>query len=154
MVFDETTSSMCRAILIIAIVIVLGVLVWIFFSVPVIVWDGGFDLKAHVKCTEHPMCAIYCEVCGNREDAEYVLKYYPFSEHSNFSTCLAPFDEQPLTVFVPLSGRVSGWLGREIERYQFQYLVVIGDFQDGQRIGKIVEIPDCRVSKEVSVSFP
>jgi hypothetical protein len=70
-----------------------------------------------------------------------------------WSAVADPFEGQPLTVNVPVSGRESPW-GRQLRRVQFQYLVVIGQWKDGRRMGKLVDIPDGRASREISVSLP
>ena len=70
-----------------------------------------------------------------------------------WSTTVEPFTGAPVTVFVPLSGHVS-MCGRELSRMQFRYLAVIGQLQDGRRVGKVMVIPDSRVAQTLSVSFP
>jgi hypothetical protein len=142
---------MRRTFLILALLVVACVLAWEFIPIQVMIWDGEFDLTVHVSSSDGPLHSVSCQAFSRREDAEYVVKHLLPPEGLWF-TVADPFDGQPLTVGVPLSGRVSPW-GRELGRFQFKYLVVIGQLKDGRRIGKLVEIPDSRESREVSVAL-
>jgi hypothetical protein len=144
---------MRRALLMIVLLIVVGVLAWEFIPLAVTVWDGSFDLTVRVSSTAGPLDAVSCQACGRREDADYVLEHLLPPETRRWSAVADPFDGQPLTVVVPVSGRDSP-SGRELRRSQFRYLVVIGQWQDGRRMGKLVEIPDGRVFREIDVSLP
>jgi hypothetical protein len=145
---------MLRAFLIIALVIVAGGLAWEFVPLQVAVWDGGFDLAVNVSSTAGTLAAVRCEACSRREEAEFALEH-PLSpeSHSWWSAVSDPFDGKTIMVRVPLSGKDSP-CGRELSRFQFRYLAVMGQLQNGRHFGKLVEIPDSRVSREVSVSLP
>jgi hypothetical protein len=106
-----------------------------------------------VSSTAGPLRAVTCQACSDREEAEYTLEYLIPLETRHWSAVADPFDGQPLMVPVPVSGRTSPF-GRKVHRFQFRHLVVIGQLKDGRRMGKRVEIPDCRVSREVTVSLP
>jgi len=144
---------MRRAVLTIAVVVVAGALAWEFVPLQVTIWDGGFDLTVNVSSTAGPLRSVSCQAFGRREEADEVLKYLLPPETRLWSAVADPFAGEPLTVFVPLSGRESP-SGRELRRFQFRHLVVIGELRDGRRTGKRVEIPDGRVSREVSVLLP
>jgi hypothetical protein len=144
---------MRRAILIIALLIVAGALAWEFGPIKVTVWDGGFDLTVNVSSSTGPLRSVSCAAFSQHEDAEFVLEHLLPPETRFCSTVADPFEGQPLIINVPVSGRDSP-LGRELRRSQFRHLVVIGQLEGGRRIGKLVEIPDGRVSREVSVVLP
>ena len=144
---------MRRALLVVAIMVVLLALFWEFFPIYVEVWDGHFDLTVQVSSPLGRLGSVSCEAFGARELAEQAVEnLYPPDTHLS-SAVANPFDGQPLTVTVPLSGRKSP-VGRELRRHQFQYLAVIGRLENGKKIGKLVEIPDCRVAREIDVSLP
>lgn len=144
---------MRRAFLIIAALVIAGALVWEFGPIPVTIWDGGFDLTVHVTSLAGPLRSVSCQAFGRREQTEQVLQYLLPPETRLSSATADPFVGEPLTVFVRVSGRDSP-SGRQLQRSQFSYLVVIGQWQDGRRVGKLVEIPDGRVSREVRVVLP
>jgi hypothetical protein len=140
---------MRRALVITALVILITAVAIEFTAMTI--WDGSFDLTVKVTSSDGPIEAVWCQA-ENRESAEFALKDLKL-EPSRWSAAADPFRGQPLTVPVPISGRDSP-LGRELGRTQFRDLVVIAQVRDGRRLGKLVEIPDCRVSREVSVQFP
>jgi hypothetical protein len=144
---------MRRAFLIIGFLVVAGALAWEFIPIQLTIWDGGFDLTVNVSSTAGPLKSVSCQACGGREEAEEILEYLLPPDLGSSSAVADPFDGQPLRVQVPVSGRASP-MGRELRRSQFRYLVVIGQLNDGRRLGKLVEIPDGRESREVSVSLP
>ena len=141
---------MRRAFLTIAALVIAGVLAWEFSPFPVTIWDGGFNLTVHVTSPAGPLHSVSCQAFGRREQTEEVLEYLLPPESLGYSAVADPFVGEPLKVYVPVSGRDSP-SGRTLRRTQFRYLVVIGQWQDGRRAGKLVEIPDGRVSREVSV---
>jgi hypothetical protein len=146
-------ASMRRTLVTIAAVLAAGFLAWEFVPLEKKIWDGGFHLTVHVESEAGQPLSVSCETFGRREHAEEALAVLLPPETRMWSTVADPFDGQPLTVLVPVSGRESP-LGRELRRSQFRYLVVIAVLPDGRRVGKLVDIPDSRVSQEVSVSFP
>jgi hypothetical protein len=130
-----------------------GVLAWEFIPIQVTVWDGGFDLTVHVSSTAGPLRAVSCQAYGQREDAEAAVQDLVPPRMGFASATADPFDGRPLTVNVHVSGRLSPF-GRELARFQYRHLVVIGQLKDGRRIGKRIEIPDGCLSREVRVSLP
>jgi hypothetical protein len=143
---------MGRAVLIVLVLVVAGALAWEFVPIQVTHWDGGFDLAVTVTCGAGPLRAVSCEAFGRREDADEALEFL-MRPLSQWSASAKPFAAEPLTVHVPVSGRASP-SGRELSRFQFRHLVVIGEFHDGRRVGKLVEIPDSGVSRKLSVTLP
>jgi hypothetical protein len=128
-------------------------LLWLYTSYPCITSDGSFNLAVHVSSTVGPLRSVSCEALGRREQAEVVVQKLLPPETRLWSATADPFVGKPLTVSVPLGGRES-MSGRELRRTQFRYLAVIGQLQDGRRVGKWVEIPDCRVSRKVEATLP
>jgi len=144
---------MRRILLTAAVLLVAGALAWEFVPIPVTVWDGGFDLTVHVASTGGPMRKVTCEAFGTRAPAEQSLEFLIPPDSASWSATADPFVGQTLTVRVAVSGHESP-MGRALSRSQFRHLVVIGEFQDGRRVGKLVDIPDVRVTREISVVLP
>jgi hypothetical protein len=128
-------------------------LAWEFVPLQVTIWDGGYDLKINVTSEAGPLRSVSCKVCSQREEADWVLEN-PLHAEAHASAFSDPFDGKPLSLKLSLSGRTSP-LGREVRLFQqCRYLVVIGRLQDGRQLAKIVDIPNSRKSREVSVSLP
>jgi hypothetical protein len=122
-------------------------------ALPVALWDGRFDLTVRVSSDPGPPQSVACEAFPSRQYAEYALEHLHPPETQSWKVTADPFAGEPLVVSVPVSGRDS-LLGWELSRFQFRHLVVVAVLPDGRRVGKLVDIPDGRVSREVSVSFP
>ena len=144
---------MRRPLVVAALLLFAGALLWVFTSATYIIWDGGFDLAVRVSCHPGPPRSVSCEACARRQDAEQVLEHLQPPEAGSRSATANPFVGEPLIIKVPVSGR-DAMSGRQLSRFQFGWLVVIAVLPDGRRVGKLVEIPDGRVSREVSVIFP
>lgn len=133
--------------------LVAGAAAWVYTSTTHILWDGGFDLTVRVSSDPGPPRSVTCEAFGRRDAAEYALDHLLPPETGLWSASADPFIGEPLNVFVPVSGRES-MSGRELKRSQFRHLVVIAVLPDGRRVGKLTDIPDGRVSRELSVALP
>jgi hypothetical protein len=144
---------MLRWVLMIAILVAASLLAWEFVPLQVTIWDGGYELAVHVSATAGPLRSVSCEAFSRAEDAQHALEYTLPPETSTWSATADPFTGEVLKVRVPVSGRDSP-CGRELRRFQFRYLLVIGHLQNGRRVGKVVEIPDGRVSREITVVLP
>jgi hypothetical protein len=140
---------MIRLIAIISAIVIAGLLAWEFVPLQVARWDGGYDLTVLVASPPGTLRAVSCEAFSKREGALQSME----SPEVSWSAVAQPFSGEPLTVHVPMSGRASP-CGRELKRSQFGYLLVIGDLPDGQRVGKVVKIPDGRVSRTTRVQLP
>lgn len=64
-----------------------------------------------------------------------------------------PFTGKSLKVLIRLSDRES-FFGRPISTTKQRFIVVLAKWPDGRRVCKVVEIPEGRVSKEMTVSLP
>jgi hypothetical protein len=144
---------MRRTFLIVLVFVVAAALAWEFIPLQVKISDGGFYLTVNVSSSAGPLHSVSCQAFAQREETKHDLDYLCPPGTPLWSAVADPFVGEPLKVLVPVSGRESP-CGRELRRFQFRYLVVIGKFQDGQRAGKLVEVPDGRVSREVSVVLP
>ena len=63
------------------------------------------------------------------------------------------FNGDPIEVRVPVSG-TEAICGRTLSRAQYQCLVVTGELANGSRVKMIAQIPDGRVSREITVELP
>jgi hypothetical protein len=134
-----------------AILLIAGVLVWLGLEASTIMLgDGAFELTVNVSSTPGPPRSVECHACGRREQAAFVLEHG--EQTRTWSTIADPFTGGPLIVYVPVTTRSSRF--RQLSRSQFQWLVVIAELPDGRRVGKMVEIPDGRVSHEIRVDLP
>src|SRR5262249_36623438 len=100
-----------------------------------------------------PPRSVSCQAFGRREDAVFTLEHLLPPETRLWSAVADPYAGEPLTVNVPVSGRDS-MSGRELRRSPLRDFVGSAMPPDGRRVGKLVDIPDGRVSREVSVALP
>lgn len=118
-----------------------------------IICDGSYDLSVTVKSlSPSPIRAVSCEAMRNVDEARSLLEYLPPPE-TRWSATAEPFAGQPLIVTIPCSSRESP-LGRRWGDSQLRGLLVIVQYQDGERKGMAVEIPHRRESRSVTVEFP
>ena len=144
---------MHRKWLILNLLLIAGGLLWLYTSVPWIHWSGGYDLTIHVKADPGLVDSIACESFLRREDAEGA---FGCRFASAFARCPAkadPFVGQPLTIYINQGGQ-DAMSGRELSRTQYRFIVVFGLLHTGGQVSKVVEIPDGRVSREISVELP
>lgn len=130
-----------------------AILAWEFVPIQVKRWDGGFDVTVRIQCPEGRPRSVSVEAHTHRKYAEEAVEHLLPPEPGLRSVVADPFDGQPLIVRVP-----AGWeespFGRELRRWQFQSLAVIAVLPDGRRVGKVVDLPDVRVSRRVAVTLP
>ncbi len=140
-------------LVIVALALSCGGLLWLLRPVQVIIWDGSFDLTVRVTSDEGPLLWVTCEAFSRQEYAVEAAEHHLPPQSRMWSVKADPFTGGPLTLAVPVSGRSTvDW--RELKRFQFRHMVVIGGLPGGRRAVKLVEIPDCRVSREVAVVLP
>jgi hypothetical protein len=130
-----------------------GFLLWEFGPLQMVRWVGRIDLVVHIDAPEGVLRAVSCQAYGSRSEVDAPIDLGFCPETSPWSASARPFQGKALTVPIPVSGTASP-LGRELSWYQHRYLVVIGDRPDGSRRAKLVEIPDGRIAREVTVAFP
>jgi hypothetical protein len=102
-----------------------------------------------------PVREVSAEAMDNPDTVRYVLEYLIPPEGSRYSASQAPFVGDPLVVSVPTSYTTHGALLWYCARfYQYRKLVVIVEYQDGKREGRVVDIPDLHKSRMVAVEVP
>src|SRR5262249_26194705 len=109
---------MLRALLIFGLPAVIVLLALEVLPVSGLIRAGLFDWPVNVSSTAGPLCSVSCQACGDRDLAEHVLKSRRPFESDLWAVIADPFEGEPLTVKVPVSGRTSPF-GREVSRYQF-----------------------------------
>jgi hypothetical protein len=120
----------------------------------VAICDGSYDLSVTVKSSSSsPIRAVSCQGFRNVDAARPLLEYLPPPETHLWFASEEPFTGQPLIVSLPVSFRESP-LGRTWGDTQYRGLLVIVQYQDGERKGKAIEIPHFRESRSVMVEFP
>lgn len=139
-----------RRVWIVAAVLVHGACLWVYTSAEWIIWDGSYQMTLRVS---GPVRAVGYEPFGHREDAEFIVQHAGSPKNWDWAITVEPFTGEPLQVYVPMSGRAS-MSGRELDRVQFRYLAVAGQLEDGRWVAKVVDLPDCRESREVNVTLP
>lgn len=119
----------------------------------------GYDLTVRIVNEGKPIRWTACQPFEDRESAQHAVRehrrnrhFFPVGPSMIFGEP-KPFTGAPLTVRVSAS-RVRTRMGRELSRSQDRYLAIVAELQDGERIGKVVEIPDERESKEMTVTVP
>ncbi len=113
-------------------------------------WVGGYDLIVKIDPNGEPPTSVLC-LASSRNDAEFMVNS-PDPE-LNAKVNVKPFQGEPIRVLARVSGRYS-FFALCKTRTQDQYLAVIALWPDGRRVGRVVEIPDGRESREITVSLP
>ena len=144
--------STTRAVLTASVLVAGGVLAWEFVPLRVAVWSGSYDLSVRFECPGGVPASVACSPFVRRADAESVIAAED-SRSPEWDSVSSPFDGRPITVRIPVGGRDSPF-GRQLERWQPKYLAVVATLADDRQVGKVLEIPDPRVSKVVVVAVP
>lgn len=110
--------------------------------------SGGVNLLVRIH-SEFPVREASTEVFWQREQAASATKVCsPDALRDVVPT--SGLRGEPFEVWVPIDTRISG-LGLTNTRVQTRYLVLVAVLADGRRVGKVVELPDARESREVTV---
>ena len=96
------------------------------------------------------------EAEDNPDFIQYYLEQPILPEFTRHSASQMPYVGKPLNVKVPtsLTTARSFFLWRYTRFYQYDKLVVIVEYQDGKRQGRVVDIPDLHESRTVTVEVP
>lgn len=130
------------------------VLLWEFVPIVVSVWIGHFILSVTIEgAAADSIRSAQCVPCTTKAEAEYIVAHWPYRELTTAGTTIDPFDGGQIEVVVTVTGRSSP-MGRELARFQPQYVAVLVTLETGDRLEKIVDIPDGRTSRSVNVEFP
>ena len=118
--------------------------------------DGTLPLTVTIRsAAASNIRAVSAEAFGNSKDAEYVLENTVPPETKRYSASQARFTGQNLTIDVPIGYTTRGALLWHFSRYyQFTKLVVLVEYVDGKRTGRLVDIPDLHHSQEIPVEVP
>jgi len=118
--------------------------------------DGMLPLTVTIRsAAASNIRAVSAEAFGNSKDAEYALDNAIPPETKRYSALQTPFTGQKLTVDIPIGYTTRGALLWHLSRYyQFTKLVVLVEYVDGKRTGRLVDIPDLHHSQEISVEVP
>jgi hypothetical protein len=118
--------------------------------------DGLWPLSVTVRSASgKPIAAASGQAFGDAREAERVFQDLIPPETDLYSATQDPFRGQPLAVPVPTSYCVHSSLLWSHRRYfQFKKLVVIVQYEGGEREGRLVDIPDLRERRERVVDFP
>lgn len=119
---------------------------------------GGGSLPVTVvvvSSSGSPISSVTCETFSSPESAAYSLEHLLPPETRQRSVTADPFDGSPLVVEIPAGERIdSALLWSHSRRFQFQSLLVIADYEDGRRDGRLAALPDLRATKAIRVELP
>jgi|GEM_PF-4881102 len=121
------------------------------------IWDDGlWPLSVTVtSASSAPIASVSGQAFSSEESARYSLEHLAPPDTRVHSAVADPYTGEPLAVPVPTSLRTHSALTWSSSRYnQMRQLLVIVQYQDGRRAGRLVEIPDLRESRSVLVEFP
>jgi hypothetical protein len=121
------------------------------------IWDDGlWPVTVTIRSTSGS--AIRTASAESLDDPEFV-KFYLENlippEDRRHSASESPYIGQPLAVNVPTSATTHGALLWSYTRFnQYRKLVVIVEYQDGRKEGRLVDIPDLHKFRTVTVEVP
>ena len=141
--------STFRAGRILAAVVLCAGLAW--YLLPEARWSGGYSLTVRFQSADARPQSVACSPFHRREDAEKAIATESLGS-PEWDIVTDPFDGRPINLDISVTGRT--WLGQERERVQPHYLAVVAMMPENRRVGRIVEIPDGRVSKQLTVFLP
>jgi hypothetical protein len=115
--------------------------------------SGSYLLRVEVS-SARSIRAVRCYPASSQTDAQVVV------DHVDDEWKLLPRNgrAEPFTG-APIEVDIYTWCnttrsGREISGGHLEWLAVCTEFDDGTRVGKLAEIPDMRIAREVRVEFP
>jgi hypothetical protein len=115
------------------------------------VWDGVFSLTVDLRAAEPDRIGrVWAAAAYHREYAEEILDDSKSADER--FTEIADW-QKPFVVEVPCSWGESGF-GREKWRGQYHALIIRIEYRDGRREHKIVDMPDYKQTRELTVEVP
>lgn len=144
-----------------SLVVAVGLLVLGFDSVQTVVGNGYFDLTVELKSTGPEIVRASGQAFMNKERADEAVEELKDEGKPWLSELVAeptmyviadPYDGKPLRLRLYTSGGGSPLRGYSSK--QPEYLLVIADLADGQRVFKLASIPDRKQSRVLEVSLP
>jgi hypothetical protein len=116
-----------------------------------IVWDGSYPLTVSLRPAEPDRIARVWAGATSRRDFAYELIDSPVWADNNL--LVIPDWQKPFVVSVNCSGAESGF-GRELWRAQYRALVLRIEYVDGRRVDQIVDVPDSKQIRDLTVQLP
>jgi hypothetical protein len=134
------------------VVVLMGLLAIIALLNPVAVWDGHFQLNMDIhsrssQAVEHVSCAF----SFRRADAEW-LSESDSLEATLLFQAVREFDGQNYVAYGQSSGRT--WWGIDYGYTAHRFVVLRIDCEDGKQVRTVVEIPNVRGPRSVTVEIP
>ena len=121
------------------------------------IYDDGFSLlSVSVGSTSAtPIASASCEAFSSEKGARYTLEHLAPPEIMLYSSVANPFHGEVLEVPIPTSQTtLAALVWSRTGYYQMQFLVIIVHYADGRSEGRLVDIPDLRHLRSLSVEFP
>ena len=121
------------------------------------IWDdGNWPLTVTVRSTSgSAIRAVSAEALDETDSVRYFLDQPIPPDDKHHSASQTPFVGEPLIVNVPTSSTIRGSLLWSYTRYyQYRKLVVVVEYQDGKREGRVVDIPDLHKNRMVTMEVP
>ena len=145
---------MRRLIWIALLLIVVSAIVVLLFG-QVAVWDGHFPLSIQIENKQDlSIRTVRCEAFGHLIEAQCVVDQTIARQPCDVEMEEMPYTGNALEIHVPCFGKDLASLPIHISRGQAEYLAVVAELNDGRRLGKVVGIPDGRVSHSLTVEVP
>jgi hypothetical protein len=120
---------------------------------PAAIGEGQFDVSIRVISEPAPV-AVVVLVAARRDLEEYARRPgFGGLERDPSATVTSPFAGKPIARSVPVSLRLTGLLHRERSRTSYRHALVIVEFADGRREGRIADLPDRFRPEGITVSF-
>lgn len=126
-----------------------------FFFCNVRVWDGYHQISVTIhNLKASQIQSIWSDAIGRQIEAQYVLDKTIAGEPCEFKMTERKLVGDAVQVEVPVWGRTLDLSGIEVSHGQFPLLLVVVKYENGETLGKIVDIPDVRKSSSVIVEVP
>ena len=123
------------------------------------IYQGGYELTVHVEASGPKPSAVGCYAVWRQDEAERAREIYqdiPLRraiENEWGGPIADPYTGQSLKVQIRMSDQES-YFGRPLSTVRQRFLVLLAEWPDGRKVCKVVELPQGRVSKEVTVCLP
>ena len=120
-------------------------------------WDDGlWPLSITVvSAPGSQIQSVSGEAFSSPEVAQQSVEHLAPPETFTYAAVADPFRGETLTLSVPTSVRTRSALVWSDSRYnQMRWLVVLAQYVDGRREGRLIEIPDLRQARSLRIEFP
>jgi hypothetical protein len=157
----RTPSLKKIATIFLVVAVLIGLLVLGFDSVQTVVGNGCFDLTVELKGTGPAIVRVSGQAFMNKERADCAVEELKNDKspwlielvvEPNMYVIADPYDGKPLRIRLGTSeggSPLRGYTSRQPE-----YLLIIAELSDGQRVFKLASIPNRKESRVLEVSVP